>query len=152
MIRNDEEYKKSVARIRAEEERIQTMQQNLAAEGFTPEEVARLIAPVESFHLQLKEEVISYEKLKRGEFDDLRNLRGLGHLLVCLRIATGITQRELANRLNVKETQVSRDERNEYHGITLDRASRVLDALGVSLSSVVHIESGYPDLEHARKA
>jgi hypothetical protein len=33
--------------------------------------------------------------------------------------------------------QVSRDERNEYHGITVDRASRILDALGVQLRSIL---------------
>ena len=37
--------------------------------------------------------------------------------------------------MGVHESQVSRDERNEYHGITLERASRVLDALGVTLVS-----------------
>jgi hypothetical protein len=31
---------------------------------------------------------------------------------------------------------VSRDERNEYGGITVDRASRILDALGVELRSI----------------
>jgi hypothetical protein len=30
----------------------------------------------------------------------------------------------------VHESQISRDERNEYHGITLERAGRLLDALG----------------------
>ena len=35
----------------------------------------------------------------------------------------------------VHESQVSRDERNEYHGITVDRASRILDALHVHLTS-----------------
>lgn len=35
----------------------------------------------------------------------------------------------------MNESQVSRDERNEYHGITVDRASRILDALGVNLKS-----------------
>jgi len=30
---------------------------------------------------------------------------------------------------------VSRDERNEYHGVTLERATRVLDALEVRLRS-----------------
>jgi transcriptional regulator with XRE-family HTH domain len=59
----------------------------------------------------------------------------LGHMLVALRIARGLTQRELAARLDVHESQVSRDERNEYHGITVDRASRVLDAMGVQLRS-----------------
>ena len=54
---------------------------------------------------------------------------------MALRIALGLTQRELAERLGVHESQVSRDERNEYHGITVERASRILDALGVELRS-----------------
>jgi hypothetical protein len=35
--------------------------------------------------------------------------------------------RELARRLGVHETQVSRDERNEYFGITLERAAKILE-------------------------
>jgi hypothetical protein len=35
----------------------------------------------------------------------------------------------------VHESQVSRDERNEYNNINIDRASRVLDALGVRMRS-----------------
>ena len=30
---------------------------------------------------------------------------------------------------------MSRDERNEYHGVTVERASRVLDAMGTQLRS-----------------
>jgi ribosome-binding protein aMBF1 (putative translation factor) len=95
---------------------------------------------MESFHLQLKEEVESYERLKRGEFEELENLRGLGHLLISIRIAQGMSQRELAKRLNVHESQVSRDERNEYFGITLERAVKILDALNVRLHTKVEIE------------
>ena len=84
---------------------------------------------MELFHLQFSEEVESYERLKRGEFDDLENFRGLGQLLISIRIAQGLSQRELAKRLDVHELQVSRDERNEYFGITLERAMKVLDAL-----------------------
>jgi ribosome-binding protein aMBF1 (putative translation factor) len=87
----------------------------------------------------LQEEVESYERLRRGEFDDLDNLRGLGHLLIATRIAQGISRRELARRLGVHESQVSRDERNEYFGITLERAAKVLDALNVRLHSKVEI-------------
>ncbi len=66
---------------------------------------------------------------------ELTNLHGLGRMLVALRIALGFTQRELAERLGVHESQVSRDESNEYHGITVDRVSRILDVLGVQLTS-----------------
>ncbi len=51
-----------------------------------------------------------------------------------------MTQRELARRLSVDEAMVSRDERNEYHGITVDRAKRMLDALGVRLVTRVEVE------------
>jgi transcriptional regulator with XRE-family HTH domain len=47
-----------------------------------------------------------------------------------------LLQRELAERLGVHESQISRDERNEYHAVTVDRTGRVLDAFGVNLRSV----------------
>jgi transcriptional regulator with XRE-family HTH domain len=78
--------------------------------------------------------------LKRGEFEELDNLRGLGHLLIALRIAQGVSQRELAKRLDVHESQVSRDERNEYYGITLERVIRILEALNVRLRTKVEAE------------
>ena len=92
----------------------------------------------------MKEEIEAYERLKRGEFEELDNLRGLGHLLISSRIAQGLSQRELARRLDVHEAQVSRDERNEYFGITLERAVRILDALGVRLRSQAAIEPLQP--------
>jgi ribosome-binding protein aMBF1 (putative translation factor) len=107
--------------------------------GLNDLEIKRAIDPLESFHLQLREEVEAYERLKRGEFEDLDNLTGLGHLLITSRIAQGLTQRELARRLDVHESQVSRDERNEYFGITLERAVKVLDALNVRLRTQVAI-------------
>ena len=64
-------------------------------------------------------------------------LRGIGQLLIGLRIAQGLNQRQLAERLGVHESQVSRDERNEYFNITLERASRVLDALDAEVVSIV---------------
>ena len=79
----------------------------------------------------------TYERLKRAKFDELRNLEGLGQLLVGLRIATGLTQRQLADRLGVHESQVSRDERNEYFGVTVDRVNHILEALGVELKTTV---------------
>jgi hypothetical protein len=100
-----------------------------------PHEVKRAMAPLRSFNLKLVEEVEAHERLKRGDLGELDNLHGLGRTLVALRIALGLMQRELAERLDVNESQVSRDERNEYQGITVDRASRILDALGVTLKS-----------------
>jgi ribosome-binding protein aMBF1 (putative translation factor) len=140
MIRNEAEYQEASARLADERLRLADHRARLKAAGLGEEEIKRVIDPMESFHLQLKEEVESYERLKRGEFEELENLRGFGHLLISLRIAKGISQRELAKRLGVHESQVSRDERNEYFGITLERAIKVLDALDVRLHTKVEME------------
>jgi ribosome-binding protein aMBF1 (putative translation factor) len=140
MIRNETEYQEAAARLTEERNRLADHRARLKQAGLSKEEIKRVIDPMESFHLQLEDEVESYERLKRGEFDDLDNLRGLGQLLISLRIAQGISQRELAKRLKVHESQVSRDERNEYFGITLDRAAKVLDALNARLHTKVEIE------------
>lgn len=137
MIRNENEYKEAVARLEEERNRLAEHRARLKEAGLSDDEIKRVIDPMESFHLQLKEEVESYERLKRGEFEELVNLRGFGHLLISLRIAKSLSQRDLAKRLDVHESQVSRDERNEYYGITLERAVKILDALNVRLVTQV---------------
>lgn len=137
MIRNEAEYQEAVKRLADEAERISHQKTQLQSMDLSKEEIKRVLDPIRSFHEQLKEEVSSYERLKRGEFDELHNFQGVGRLLVALRIAKGFSQRELAELLEVHESQVSRDERNEYHGITVERANRILEALGVDVRSEV---------------
>lgn len=140
MIRNEPEYQEAVKRIAEEKARLDQYEASWKSKGYGADEMAALREPLESFHLQLVEEVESYERLKRGQFNEFENLHGLGQTLIGLRIARGMTQRQLAERLGVSETMVSRDERNEYHGITVDRAKRVLDALEVRLVTRVEVE------------
>ena len=135
MIRNESEYQEATLRLQEERARLTEHEARLKKEGLKGDSLKRALDPFRSFHLQLQEEVESYERLRRGEFEELLNLHGLGRTLVGLRIALGISQRELAERLEIHESQVSRDERNEYHGISVDRASRILDALGVRMKS-----------------
>jgi protein-L-isoaspartate O-methyltransferase/DNA-binding transcriptional regulator YiaG len=135
MIRNESEYQEAVRRHREELTRLAQHQAQLQEMGLTDEQQKRALDPLRSFHLQLQEEITHDERLKRGDLDAVENLHGLGRMLIALRIALGLTQRQLAERLGVHESQVSRDERNEYHGVTVERASRLLDALGVNLLS-----------------
>ncbi len=137
MIRSETEYKEAVARLKAERARIDEQRSKLQEMDLSEDQIKRVVDPMESFHLQLAEEVESYERLRRGEFGAFINLRAVGQLLIGLRIAQGLSQRDLAERLGTHESQVSRDERNEYHNITLDRASRILEALGVELKITV---------------
>lgn len=133
MIRNEAEYQEAVRRQKEERKRLAEHRTRLKGLGLAADELTRALEPLRSFQLQLDEEIESYERLKRGDLGEIENLHGLGRTLVALRIALGLTQRELAERLGVHESQVSRDERNEYHGVTVERASRILDALRVNL-------------------
>ncbi len=137
MIRTEKEYKEAVERLQGESQRLQDYEKQLKNQGNTPEEIKLSLDPFRSFHEQLKEEVAEYEQIKRGEFPTIDNFLGLGHVLICLRIARGISQRELAKKLGTNESQVSRDERNEYRNISTERVEKILEALGYCLRTTV---------------
>ena len=80
MIRNETEYQEASARLADERNRLADHRARLQQAGLNEEEIKRAVDPMESFHLQLKEEVESYERLKRGEFDELENLSGIRDL------------------------------------------------------------------------
>jgi ribosome-binding protein aMBF1 (putative translation factor) len=135
MIRSEIEYKAAVARFNEQQRLLDEQQEKLKQAGLGSDEIKRVTDPIRSFRHQLLEEIESYERLKRGDFGEIRDLRDVGQLLIAARIYRGFSQRELAERLGVHESQVSRDERNEYHGITVERAARILELLSVKLRS-----------------
>jgi DNA-directed RNA polymerase specialized sigma subunit len=137
MIRSEKEYREAVERLRKDEEVLTLQREKLEGLGLAEEEVHRALEPMLSFHAQLEEEIEWYERVRRRDFGVIRDLSAVGTLLIAMRIANGLSQKELAERLGVSEAQVSRDERNEYHGITVDRAQKVLDAMGETLASRV---------------
>lgn len=137
MIRTESEFQATRQRVEQQAALLKQQDEKLAAEGLTAAQRKRALDPMRVFSAQLQEEVDTYDRLRRGEFGELVNLQGLGQLLIGVRIALKLSQREMAERLGVHETQVSRDERNEYFGITIDRASRIFEALGVEVTTRV---------------
>ena len=135
MIRTEAEYKEAVKRRESEKTQLEDFRKKLQSENVSEEMIKKAMEPVESFRLQLVEEIEGYERIKRGVINDTYNLAGIGQRLIGVRIYLGLSQRELAQKLGVHETQVSRDERNEYHGITVERVDEILSALGVSMKS-----------------
>ena len=133
MIRNEREYKEALSRLERDRKIIEAQRLALVERGLSEKEVERVLGPMLSLDAQLEEEVEYYEKVRRREFAVFHDVRDVGRTLIALRIANGLSQRELAERLGVSEAQVSRDERNEYHGITVERAQKVLEAMGESL-------------------
>lgn len=145
MIRTEAEYARAKERLGNDQAYLEQLKAALSQADLSGEEVERAMQPALSFHAQLVEEVETYERMRRGQFDSLSNLTGIGRWLIGLRIYRGWTQKRLAEVLRVSETQVSKDERNEYHNVSTEKAQRILHALGANFS--MRIEDLTPD-EH----
>jgi hypothetical protein len=130
MIRTESEYRNACARLDEEKQRLDEHKKRLKEMDLSAAEIKRALDPIVSFHLQLKEEVESYQRIRRGDFNEVEDFIGLGRVLIGLRIYLGLSQRELARRLNIDESQVSRDERNEYRGVTVERVNAILEVMG----------------------
>lgn len=135
MIRTEEEYRAALARVQDEEKAMAAEKERLLAQGVSAEHADIALEPYVAFRMQFLDEIKEYEKLRRGQIDDVENLGGLGRRLILLRLYRQLTQKELANRLGVSVQQVSRDEKNEYHNAGTTKIRKVLEALGVVMKS-----------------
>jgi len=83
----------------------------------------------------LEREVDDYEALRSGAVSsfELDALAELPEGLIRARIAAGLTQRELAGRLGLKEQQVQRYEATRYEGASFTRLVEVANAIGVKV-------------------
>jgi HTH-type transcriptional regulator / antitoxin HigA len=84
----------------------------------------------------LANQLNEYEVLKSGAISDFttESLHELPVLLVKARIAKGMSQRQLAERLGVKEQQIQRYEAEKYGSASLRRLIEVADALDLHVS------------------
>jgi len=82
---------------------------------------------------ELEALVKAYEAAKAGDFEDLerRAENDPGLTLIVARIARGLTQKELARKLGLKEQQIQRYEADRYSSISLANFRRIARFLGV---------------------
>ena len=135
MIVNEREYAVSRGRRR---ELLAVRATYLAHPQEDPLAQEWLVASVDSVLARADAEIGEYEALRAGGVRAIP-VAGLGDLpgaLVKARIAAGLTQRQLAERLEVAEQAVQRDEAGGYARATLDRLQRVAEALGLEVEGV----------------
>jgi DNA-binding XRE family transcriptional regulator len=139
MIKTDTAHKKAVEKLKEDILFIQSEKRRFKEMGLNEDQIEKAVEPLITFHKQLEEEVIYYEKIKRGEFDPIINFSTIGKSLIAFRIYIGMSQQELADKLGVSESQVSRDEKNEYYGATKERIEQIMSAMG--MRTVTRIEA-----------
>jgi ribosome-binding protein aMBF1 (putative translation factor) len=84
----------------------------------------------------------SKEELKSGRVAvfQIESFNELPTALIKARIALGMTQKELAEKIDTQEQQIQRYEANHYHAISFDRLMKIVGALGISFKHSVEIE------------
>lgn len=92
----------------------------------------------------LREELSEYESLKSGLIREIAvaSLEELPAALIRARVATGMSQRDLAESLGLKEQQIQRYESTAYAGASLTRLTEVTGALGLRITGVLHLQPG----------
>jgi HTH-type transcriptional regulator / antitoxin HigA len=91
---------------------------------------------LESQIADIEREIADYNLLKAGSvtFSESYTLSDLPRILIQARIAQGLSQTDLAERLNMKPQQVQRYEATEYMSASLSRLIEIADALQVRVS------------------
>ncbi len=139
-ITTEREYEETRRRLLAMQDAGEKHRVTLRDAGFPPDHVELGMQPLLAMQDQMQGELNWYDRARRGDIIPLPSLARIGLSLIALRIAKGLTQRQLAERLGVNEAQVSKDEKNEYHGISVERAQRVVDAMEGSVTVAVSPE------------
>ncbi|HVA20290.1 MAG TPA: helix-turn-helix domain-containing protein [Solirubrobacteraceae bacterium] len=87
----------------------------------------------------LRDQVKRYEDLREGRVAEreIDGLRDLPMALIEARIAAGLTQKSLAERLGLAEQQIQRWEASLYSGVGVERLQEVADALGMGVRETV---------------
>lgn len=87
---------------------------------------------------RLKTEIIEYDLLQKGQSSlKISSLSELPIALIKARISSGMTQKELAEKIGVQEQQIQRYESNHYSSVSFDRLKEIFEALEISFKEIV---------------
>jgi HTH-type transcriptional regulator / antitoxin HipB len=88
---------------------------------------------------ELEQEIAEYDRLKSGKINKwpIESLQDLPNVMIKARIAVGMTQKELAEKIGVQEQQIQRYEANNYRAVGFERLQEVMSALNIKISQAV---------------
>ena len=134
MIKNERQYRIT----RAQAQRFAVALADFPHKAQTEHQADYLLLKIQEDALRsqlgdLENELREYEAVKAGNFrmEELRIVAELPMALIKARIARGLSQKDLADRLGLKEQQIQRYEATEYTSASLARIREVVKALDI---------------------
>lgn len=141
MIKNHRQYQQALRAIASFEQAIQDWDATEIEEGVSPEMRALQLESAKGQLESLLCERAEYEYLLKGGVDQisLNSLEELPLGLIKARIARGMTQRNLADAMGVKQQQVQRWEYEDYEGVSFGNLLGVAHALNIKISECINL-------------
>ena len=137
MIQNERQYKVTQTKLRALE--IDLTQLDVPDPSLHPRQVLGRRNSLSLLISELRQEVLEYEQLKSGRVTEFRfnSIQDLPMVMIKARIAGGLTQKQLAEKIGVQEQQIQRYEANNYHTVGFDRLLAIALALNIEITQAV---------------
>ena len=132
MIKNERQYRITRAQAARFSETLRAIREGRGeVQGTHPLIIKAQEDALNSQIADLESEMRDYESLKAGEFrlDSLGTVAELPANLIKARIARGLSQKDLADRIGLKEQQIQRYEATDYASASLARIKEVVSAL-----------------------
>ena len=82
-------------------------------------------------HDEVKKQLLRNSEVQK-EYEDLKVLYDIKHEIIRLRLEQGLSQKELAEKINTKQSAISRLESGEYNP-SIELLAKVANALGKEL-------------------
>ena len=135
MIKNERQYRITRSQAQKFQAAIHELERTKPANNVSPVLHRAQIDALRSQLADLEEEVAEYEALREGKrpLQELHSIEQIPSALIQARIASGLSQEQLAERLGIKAQQIQRYEATEYRAASLARVVEVASALGVSI-------------------
>ncbi len=134
MIQNEYQYKISQGKIKEIEQSLD----QLCKERKTlhPRQFKMRENGLQGILAEIQEEIEKYDALKeKPAVIEIGSFAEIPVALIKARIASGMTQKDLAEKLGMKEQQIQRYEANQYSSAGFHRLTEVAEALEVTLNS-----------------
>jgi HTH-type transcriptional regulator/antitoxin HipB len=143
MIQNERQYKVTQTKLKELEQAAANVE--IEDSSLHPRQILSQKNSYNKIIGTLKKELAEYEELKSGRIAvfQIESFNDLPTALIKARIALGMTQKELAEKIDTQEQQIQRYEANHYHAISFNRMMKVVQALGISFKNSVEIEVDY---------
>ena len=138
MIKNEREYRITKSQAAKFRQTLDGLQRRTGGPvGVHPRIAQAQIDAVSSQLADLESELRDYESLQNGDFqiERLEIVDELPMLLIKARIACRLSQKELAERLGLKEQQIQQYEATDYVSASFRRLREVAHALSVQSGS-----------------